>query len=120
MPDKQELLRRARELRQNMTPQERKLWYEFLRTYPVKFYKQHIIGPYIADFYCPSARLVIELDGGQHYQEEALLYDEQRRLWMAGQGLHTLCYTNHDVTARFPVVCADIEISVQNRLNKGV
>jgi len=120
MPDKQELLRRARQLRQNMTPQERKLWYEFLRTHPAKFYKQHIIGPYIADFYCPSARLVIELDGGQHYQEDALIYDAKRREWMAGQGIHTLRYTNDDVTARFHAVCADIAISVHNRLNKGV
>lgn len=67
IPKNNHLLSRARELRREMTPQERKLWYLFLRKYPVKFYKQRIIASFIADFYCPKARLVIELDGSQHY-----------------------------------------------------
>ena len=61
------LLGQARNLRKNMTPQETKLWYQFLRTYPVKVYKQRIIESFIADFYCASARLVIEIDGSQHF-----------------------------------------------------
>ena len=58
-----------------MTPHERKLWYLFLRKYPVKIYKQRIIGRFIVDFYCASARLVIELDGSQHYEPQGLAYD---------------------------------------------
>ena len=57
----------ARALRKAMTPWERKLWYCFLRTYPVKFYRQRVLGPYIVDFYCPAAKLAVELDGSQHF-----------------------------------------------------
>ena len=60
----------ARVLRKNMTPWERRLWYDFLRNYPVRFQRQKAIGNYIADFYCAKARLVIELDGGGHYTAE--------------------------------------------------
>ena len=66
------LLEQARELRRNMTPQERKLWYQYLRTYPVKIYKQQIIDSFIADFYYALARLVIEIDGAQHYTPQGL------------------------------------------------
>ena len=68
-------LENARRLRREMTPHERKLWYLFLRRYPVKIYKQRIIGRFIVDFYCASARLVIELDGSQHYEPQGLAYD---------------------------------------------
>lgn len=65
------MLNHARELRRDMTPQERKLWYLFLRTYPVKIYKQRIVESFIVDFYCcASARLAIEVDGSQHYEEQ--------------------------------------------------
>ena len=67
------LLSPARELRKNMTKEERHLWYDFLRTYPVKFTKQKIIGNYIVDFYCAKAGLVIELDGSQHYEAADIL-----------------------------------------------
>ena len=65
VPKNGDMLPRARELRREMTPQERKLWYQFLRRYPVKIYKQRIIESFIADFYCSRAQLVIELDGAQ-------------------------------------------------------
>ena len=68
----------ARRLRREMTPQEQRLWYVFLRKYPVKFYKQRIIESFIVDFYCADARLVIELDGSQHYTEQGKCYDEER------------------------------------------
>ena len=67
IPKNNALLDNARRLRREMTPQERRLWYQFLRSYPVKIYKQRIIGNYIADFYCASAKLVIEIDGSQHF-----------------------------------------------------
>jgi very-short-patch-repair endonuclease len=72
------LVRNARALRRNMTRQERRLWYDFLRSYPVKFTRQKILGRFIADFYCASARLVIELDGSQHYEDEGLRKDADR------------------------------------------
>ena len=68
----------AKALRENMTPWERKLWYDFLRNYPVRFQRQKAIGNYIADFYCAKARLIIELDGGGHYTTEQRIKDEQR------------------------------------------
>lgn len=61
-----------------MTRQERHLWYDFLQDYPVKIYKQKVIDNFIVDFYCHSAKLVIELDGSQHYTEEGLANDEER------------------------------------------
>ncbi len=67
------MLETARELRRRLTPQEKKLWYDFLRKYPVKFYKQRIIESFVVDFYCADARLVIELDGSQHYTEQGVL-----------------------------------------------
>ena len=75
-PSKDILLANARALRRDMTSWERKLWYLFLRNYPVKIYKQHILGPYIVDFYCAAAKLVMELDGSQHYEDEAAAADE--------------------------------------------
>ena len=76
-------LENARRLRREMTPHERKLWYLFLRKYPVKIYKQRIIGRFIVDFYCASARLVIELDGSQHYEPQGLAYDADRSQFLS-------------------------------------
>ena len=59
---------RAQRLRKNMTPQERHLWYDFLSTYPVRFRRQRTVGPYIVDFYCAAASLVVEIDGSQHFE----------------------------------------------------
>ena len=73
----------ARALRANMTPQERHLWYDGLRHLPMRFQRQKAIGPYIADFYCHRARLVVELDGSQHYSEEARAYNERRTAFLA-------------------------------------
>ena len=70
----------ARELRKNMTPWERKLWYDFLRAYPTRFRRQEVLGNYIADFYCPKAKLVVELDGGGHYEEKQQERDSKRTL----------------------------------------
>ena len=77
----------AKELRKNMTPWERKLWYEFLRYYPVRFQRQKAIGAYIADFYCAKARLVVELDGSQHYEPEQAEKDIQRTVELEKMGL---------------------------------
>ena len=74
------LVSNARELRKNMTKEEKRLWYDFLRTYKVKFLRQKILGKYIADFYCAEAKLVIELDGSGHYTPESKLYDIERTI----------------------------------------
>lgn len=68
----------AKTLRKNMTKEERHLWYDFLRSYPVRFLRQKVIDNYIADFYCHEARLIIELDGSQHYEDKGLLKDKIR------------------------------------------
>jgi very-short-patch-repair endonuclease len=97
----------AVDLRKTMTAEERKLWYLFLKDLPVRFRRQKQIGRYIADFYCAEKKLVIELDGTQHYdgQEE---YDEKRNLFMELQGLTVLRYSNADVNLRFKEICEDI------------
>ena len=108
IPKKDELLKNARKLRREMTPHERKLWYLFLKSYPAKIYKQRIIGPYIVDFYCAAAKLVIEIDGSQHYDEDGKAYDAARSLYLRNLGLQIVRYSNADVDQRFSQVCDDI------------
>ena len=73
-----DLTARAKELRKNMTPEERRLWHCFLKTYPVRILRQKVIDDYIVDFYCHDAHLAIEIDGSQHYTEEGLWRDSIR------------------------------------------
>ena len=103
---------RARELRKNATKQEDKLWYQFLRRHPMKFRRQQQIGPYIADFYCPAARLVIELDGSGHFQPDGLEYDRWRDAYIRGQNIRILRFTNLQVDKEFEAVCAEINRSL--------
>ena len=107
----------ARELRRNMTPWERKLWYEFLRSYSLRFQRQKAIGEYIADFYCAKARLVIELDGGGHYTDEQRSADEARDASLAAAGLTVLRICNTDVDKDFAAVCEYIEVCVSKCLS---
>ena len=116
IPKNKEMLSRARELRKNMTPQERKLWYLFLRNYPIKIYKQRIISSFIVDFYCASAKLVIELDGAQHYEEEGAAYDTERTSILEGLGLRVIRFRNTDIDADFTRVCATIDTMIRNNL----
>lgn len=106
----------ARELRRKMTPQEKKLWYDFLRKYPVKFYKQRIIESFIVDFYCADARLVIELDGSQHYTEQGKAYDEERSQILREYGLKVLRFSNREVEQQFDAVCEKIQKEIQARV----
>ena len=103
-----DLLKNARTLRKEMTPQELRLWYRFLRTYPVKIYKQRIIGEYIVDFYCHPARLVIEIDGSQHYDPESVVYDKKRTTYLESLGLKVIRFSNADINVRFSAVCEEI------------
>ena len=98
----------AQQLRREMTREERHLWYDFLRNLPVTVNRQKVIGPYIVDFYCASAKLVIELDGSQHYDTEGIRSDEERDTYLCGLGLRVLRYSNRDVNQGFDGVCEDI------------
>lgn len=117
IPKNNHLLSQARELRREMTPQERKLWYLFLRTYPVKYYKQRIVDNYIVDFYCAAAKLVIELDGSQHFQEQGIAYDAERSEVLASHGLLVLRFSNADINERFDLVCERIDEITKERLS---
>ena len=108
----------ARSLRRDMTPQERKLWYFFLRSYPQKFYRQRIIGPYIVDFYCASARLVIEIDGSQHYTETGERHDHERSQTLRSFGLKVLRFTNPEIDQSFEAVCAEIDRVIQSDIKE--
>ena len=95
----------AKTLRKNMTPWERKPWYDFLRNYPVHFQRQKAIGNYIADFYCAKARLIIELDGGGHYTPEQEEKDEQRTNELNATNLTVVRICNLDIDRNFCGVC---------------
>ena len=110
------LLNVARILRRNMTRQEKHLWYDFLRYYPVKIYKQRIIDDFIADFFCHSARLVIELDGSQHYEEKGLLKDKIRTEKIENRNLTVIRIPNNEVNKNFRGVCEYIDLFVKESL----
>ena len=78
----------AKQLRKKMTKEERHLWYDFLRSYPVRFSRQKVLGKYIADFYSAEAKLVIELDGSQHYEIGNAQKDDERTEFLKGYGLN--------------------------------
>ena len=109
------MLGTARRLRRDMTPQERKLWYEYLRTYPVKFYKQRIIESFIVDFYCAQAKLVIEIDGSQHYDKNGIAYDAERTAYLESFGLQVLRYSNREIDREFLAVCQQIDAIIKER-----
>ena len=111
----------AQELRKNATKEERRLWYDFLRTYPIQFNRQKPTGAYIVDFYCDAARLVIELDGGQHYEEQGLLRDRIRTECLEQEyGLKVLRFTNLEIAQNFRDVCTAIDLEVRQRCPSSV
>ena len=107
----------AKILRRNMTKEERKLWYDFLKEYPVKFSRQKILGIYIVDFYSAQAKLVIELDGSGHYSEEGELYDKQRTELLSGYGLTVVRISNLEIAKNFQGVCEYIDSMVKQSLS---
>lgn len=104
---------RADELRKNMTQQEWNLWYFYLRNHRLKWYRQRIIDRFIVDFYCHAAKLVIEIDGKQHYTEQGIAYDMERTQVLQEYGLKVLRYTNQQLEDNFQEVCWDIERNLQ-------
>lgn len=120
IPKNNSMLERARYMRKEMTPHERKLWYMFLRTYPVKFYKQRIIESFIVDFYCHAAKLVIEIDGSQHYEPQGMAYDAERTAILSQYGLEVLRFSNYDIDVNFRAVCEEIDCIVKVDLSRKV
>ena len=100
----------AQELRRNMTKEERRLWYDFLKLQPQNFNRQKVIGPYIVDFYCAEAKLIIELDGSQHCEPEGMSGDNVRDEYLGKLGLTVCRYQNSEVMKNFDGVCTDIFI----------
>ena len=105
----------AQELRKNMTKEERHLWYDFLKQLQITVNRQKVIGKYIADFYAASCKIVIELDGSQHYNQENVENDKKRDEYFAELGIKVLRYSNWDVNKRFVDVCEDILKEMENR-----
>lgn len=105
----------AQNLRKRQTPEEKHLWFDFLKPHSVTFHRQKVIGPFIVDFYCASAKLVIELDGSQHFTEEGLAKDRERDLFLSKLGLKVLRYSNYDFHHNFEGICQDIDMHIKER-----
>ena len=114
-------IQNARKLRRNMTPQERKLWYLYLRTYRPRIYRQRPIGKYILDFYCAKAGLTIEIDGGQHYDEaDNEQYDSKRTKYLNSQGIRVIRIPNNQIMNNFNGVCEYIDKIINMSLGGGM
>lgn len=110
----------AKELRKNMTKEERHLWYDFLRRYPIKFTRQKVLGKYIADFYCAKANIIIELDGSQHYEDAGIVNDEKRTAYLEEYGIKVIRVSNLDVMRNFEGVCMHIDDMVKKSLSQSL
>ena len=100
-----------------MTKEERHLWYDYLRQYPVRFVRQKVIDSYIVDFYCHDARLIVELDGSQHYIDEGIENDEDRTAILQKRNLLVVRIDNLSVNTNFDGVCEYIDKIVKERLS---
>ena len=118
LPYQRDLILRAKELRKAATRWENHLWYDFLRTYPVRFQRQKTIRRFIVDFYCHQAKLAIELDGSQHHTEQGSAYDTERDAVLSGLGIQILRFTNWQIEQEFPCVCAAIDQAVQQSISR--
>ena len=106
----------AKNLRKNATPQENHLWYDFLSKYEIRFQRQKAIDNFIADFYCHKAKLIIEIDGSQHYDEENRRNDEIRTEILEGYDLKVIRFTNRQIDTNFRGVCEYIDAIVQESI----
>ena len=105
----------ARSLRRSMTPQEKHLWYDYLSSCPVRFRRQRPIGPYVVDFYCSKARLVIEVDGHEHFTDSGRRADARRTAYLESLGLKVIRFADYDVEKRFDRVCRHIGVELAAR-----
>ncbi|MBE5918755.1 MAG: endonuclease domain-containing protein [Pseudobutyrivibrio ruminis] len=104
----QKLKKNSQKLRKNMTKEERHLWFDFLKGLKYTIKRQQIIGNYIVDFYCASKKIVIELDGSQHYEADGINSDTRRDEYLNSIGIKVLRYSNYDINKNFIAVCEDI------------
>lgn len=109
----------AKKLRKNATPQENHLWYDFLSKYEIRFQRQKSIGNFIADFYCHSARLVVEIDGSQHYTESGIEKDSFRTEVLTELGLKVIRFSNRQINTNFRGVCEYIDAVIKASLREG-
>ena len=109
----------AKNLRKNATPQENHLWYDFLSKYEVRFQRQKAIDHFIADFYCHKAKLIIEIDGSQHYTVEGRQKDEMRTEILEGYDLKIIRFTNRQINTNFRGGCEYIDAAVKASLREG-
>ena len=110
----------AKQLRKKMTKEERHLWYDFLRSYPARFSRQKVLGKYIVDLYCADAKLVIELDGSQHYEPNNTQKDDERTEFLKGYGLKVIRIPNNEIGRNFRGVCEYIDTAVKQSLSQPV
>ncbi|MBQ3063070.1 MAG: endonuclease domain-containing protein [Clostridia bacterium] len=108
----------AKKLRKEMTKEERHLWYDFLRNYPIRFSRQKVLGKYIVDFYSAQAKLIIELDGSQHFDDEGLKKDAERTAFLEGYGLRVLRIPNDEINRNFSNICEYIDSVVKQSLSQ--
>ena len=114
------LISKAKQLRKEMTKEERHLWFDFLRSYELRFTRQKVLGKYIADFYCARAKLVIELDGSQHYDPVNLKKDEARTDFLNGYDIKVIRIPNNEINTNFRSVCEYIDTIVRESLNEQI
>ena len=111
------LVKNAKELRKNMTKEERHLWYDYLKNKDIRFIRQKIIGNYIVDFYCAKANLVIERDGSQHYEDKGIAYDTERTKYLEQYGLTVIRIPNNEINYNFDGVCEYLDDIVSKSLS---
>ena len=111
-----DLTQKAKLLRKNMTKEERHLWYDFLKDYPVRFLRQKVIDNFIVDFYCHDARLIIELDGSQHYENKGQLKDAIRTEKLEQRDLTVIRIPNNEVNRNFRGVCEYIDLMISSKV----
>jgi len=107
----------AKQLRKNATIFEKRLWYDFLSKYKIRFQRQKTIDNFIADFYCHKAKLIIEIDGSQHFSEQGKKYDCFRTEKLEGYDLKIIRFTNDQIKENFYGVCEYIDITVNSLIH---
>ena len=115
IPYNKSLVSKAKELRKNMTREEKHLWYDFLKRLPFTVKRQHNIENYIVDFYIAEKKIVIEIDGAHHFTPEGKNYDRLRTEALNRYELKVLRFSNHDVDTRFEAVCNIIDKEIMER-----
>ena len=108
----------ANELRKNMTKEEKHLWYDFLKDYPVRFSRQKIIGKYIVDFYSSQAKMIIELDGSQHFEKKGQKYDSKRDEYLKEYGLRIIRIPNNEINENFYNICEYLDNEIKQSLHR--